>query len=141
MYLPNILNISTRVWVLHTPNAGQNMLFQCFLWKKLKKEETARNLTQNWAKKLFFSVCTRLLVAVFIPRTTQWKSIFRPAFGAPNASQNKQHSYTLVINWPLALLDAYNQPVKKAILENFISCSKNLFMQYFIQYKSETKNK
>ena len=32
-----MLYISTSVWVLHTPNTGQNMLFHCFCAKRLKK--------------------------------------------------------------------------------------------------------
>ena len=38
------------------------MLFQCFLHKKLKKEEKARKLIQNLGKKLDFWFCFRRLV-------------------------------------------------------------------------------
>ena len=30
LYLSHMLYILTSVWVLHCPNAGQNLLFQCF---------------------------------------------------------------------------------------------------------------
>ena len=33
------LDILTRMWVLHTPKTGQNMLFQYFFAEKLKMEE------------------------------------------------------------------------------------------------------
>ena len=42
-----LLYILTSIWVLHTPNAGQNILFQYFFAKKLKKEEQAWNLLQD----------------------------------------------------------------------------------------------
>ena len=47
----NLLYILTSVWLLRTPNAGQNGHFQRFLCKKPKK---ARNLQQILAKKQFF---------------------------------------------------------------------------------------
>ena len=39
-----LLYILARVRVLRTSNAGQNMLFQSFLCKKIKKEEKIRTL-------------------------------------------------------------------------------------------------
>ena len=45
--------ISTRVWVLRTPNIGRISHFLRFLCKKAKK---ARNLKQNFAKNTFFSL-------------------------------------------------------------------------------------
>ena len=45
-----MLYILTRVWVLRTPNAGQNLHFQQKSWKNEKK---ARNLQQNSSNNLF----------------------------------------------------------------------------------------
>ena len=42
-----LVYILTSIWLLHTPNAGRNMLFQCFSCKKLKKQERASKWRQN----------------------------------------------------------------------------------------------
>ena len=42
--------------MLHTPNAGQNMLSHIFGAKKIKKEEKARKLRKNLGKKCFLSL-------------------------------------------------------------------------------------
>ena len=55
-YIIWMLFILTSIWVLRAPNTGWNKLFQCFLYKKLKKEEKARNCKQNLAKKVFWSL-------------------------------------------------------------------------------------
>ena len=55
-----MLNISNSVWVLCTPNAGQNTLFQCFLHYQVAK----RN------KKLY--ICGKI----------QQKTVFNQRFGA-----------------------------------------------------------
>ena len=47
----SIIFFLTSIWVLRTPNAGQNMLFKSFLCKKVKKEEKAWKLIQNLEKK------------------------------------------------------------------------------------------
>ena len=60
------LFIWTSVWVLRTPNASLNMLFQCFFCKKLKKEEKASNL---------------IPISAFLHKT-HWKSIFSNVFCA-----------------------------------------------------------
>ena len=41
-----VLYILITIWVLRTPNVGQNMLFQCFCSKSWKKKE-AKKLMQN----------------------------------------------------------------------------------------------
>ena len=47
--------ILTSVWLLHTPNAGQNLNFQHFFAKKAEKmQKKVVNLQQNLAKKRFF---------------------------------------------------------------------------------------
>ena len=51
---PVMLFILTGVWVLRTPNAGQNILFCLFCAVKLKKEEKAIKLVQNLAKNKLF---------------------------------------------------------------------------------------
>ena len=48
-----MLYILTIVWMLRTPNAGQNSHFQHFFSKKLKKRKKVRNLLQNCAKTDF----------------------------------------------------------------------------------------
>ena len=49
----SVMYISTSVWVLHTPNAGQNLNFRDFI--VLKSRKTAKTiLVQNLAKKQFF---------------------------------------------------------------------------------------
>ena len=57
-----VLYILTCIWVQHTPNAGQNMLFQSFLWKKLKKERKSKKFDSKFIKKLIFKVSTKVLV-------------------------------------------------------------------------------
>ena len=42
-----LLYISTRIWVLHTPNTGRNMLFQLVLWKKAKKARKKRERIEH----------------------------------------------------------------------------------------------
>ena len=42
-----VLYILTSVWVMFAPNAGQNLLFHCFLFKKLKKRRKG-NITLMW---------------------------------------------------------------------------------------------
>ena len=54
-----MLYISTSVWMLHTPNTVQNMLFQFFFAKKHNKKET-----KNEAKNLFLGLA---LVKGLIP--------------------------------------------------------------------------
>ena len=49
-----MLYISTRAWVLYTPNVGWNIPFQCFCAKSWKNKKRARKLMQNLAKKKFF---------------------------------------------------------------------------------------
>ena len=49
--VPNIgiqylLCILTSVWVLHTPNAGQNVLFLIFSMKHVKKEKRRKNYSK-----------------------------------------------------------------------------------------------
>ena len=61
-----LLYISTSSWVLRTPISDQNMLFQSFCAKKLKKGRKSKKFAAKFGKK----VCTRLLVGGFIPRTT-----------------------------------------------------------------------
>ena len=50
-----VLYIFTRVWVLCTPNTGQNMLFQLFCAKKLKKGAKSKEFVENFTLKIFFS--------------------------------------------------------------------------------------
>ena len=38
-----LLNILTSIWVLRTPNAGQNMLFHIFSMKNIKQQKKAKN--------------------------------------------------------------------------------------------------
>ena len=42
-----MLYISTSIWVLGTPNPGQNSHFQHFLQKTLKKQEICSNFLQK----------------------------------------------------------------------------------------------
>ena len=49
-----LLYILTSIWVLGTTNEFWNIFFHCFCAKKPKKEEKAKNLMQNLAKKSFF---------------------------------------------------------------------------------------
>ena len=51
-----VLYILTSVWVLYTPNYGQNSHFQHFLCVKAQKE---RNLPQNLAKNGFFKFASK----------------------------------------------------------------------------------
>ena len=46
-----VFYISTSIWVLHTPNSGQNILFQHFSCQNTEKGEKARKLMQNLAKE------------------------------------------------------------------------------------------
>ena len=45
-----------------TPSAGQNMLYQCFLCKKLKKEE--------FSKKQFLEIVPECWLSVLFPKQT-----------------------------------------------------------------------
>ena len=66
-----VLFISTSIWVLHTPNAGQNIILHFLGMKKLKKEEKARKLGQNLAN-MRFSVCPQMLINGFITRKNKY---------------------------------------------------------------------
>ena len=63
-FYSNLLYISTSVWVLCTPNAGQNSHFQRFCGKKLKKERCSKILQ----KTRFFKFAPETLVNCFIPK-------------------------------------------------------------------------
>ena len=58
-----MLYILTSVWVL-----VEIFIFNIFCAEKLKKCQKERNLQQNFAKNVFFKVCTKTLVKCFIPR-------------------------------------------------------------------------
>ena len=62
-----VLYILITIWVLRTPNVGQNMLFQCFCSKSWKKKE-ARKLMQN--KKKFELAPKRWLRALLPEKNT-----------------------------------------------------------------------
>ena len=49
-----VLYILISIWVLHTPNASWNRLFNIHHAQKLKKEKKARNWLQNITIKTFF---------------------------------------------------------------------------------------
>ena len=45
--------ILTRVWVLHTPNAGPNIHFQCFFcYKGAKKVQKSKKFAEKYNKKM-----------------------------------------------------------------------------------------
>ena len=48
-----VLYISTRVWVLRTPNAGRNMFFLTFKWQKAPKAKKIADKLFFFPKKLF----------------------------------------------------------------------------------------
>ena len=49
-----MLYILTSIWWLHTPNTGQNLLFQCFQAKILKKEKKSKKFGAKFSRKSFF---------------------------------------------------------------------------------------
>ena len=55
-YQRYVFYISTSIWVLHTPNEGWNMHFQCFFCKKAEKGRKAKKLRQNLSKNLVFAL-------------------------------------------------------------------------------------
>ena len=61
LFVKWLLYISTSVWVPCTPNAGQNMLSQNFLCKKLKKGRKSMIIEATFYKR----VCLTLDVSTF----------------------------------------------------------------------------
>ena len=51
-----MLFVLTSVWVLRTPNAGQNMLFKCFFAKKLKICFGVKNSKKFGNKQIFYKI-------------------------------------------------------------------------------------
>ena len=49
-----VLYISTSIWVLRTPKAGQNMLFTCFLCKKAEKGRKSKKIDAKFDKKMVY---------------------------------------------------------------------------------------
>ena len=88
----SIIFFLTSIWVLRTPNAGQNMLFKSFLCKKVKKEEKAWKLMQNLEKQYF--VWTRSLVEGFTKEHLNTKSKL----------------WTVGLNWDLIILCVLVKP-------------------------------
>ena len=48
-----LLYISGSIWVLSTPNVGQNLLFHCFFAKKQRKKKKQENLGKIYQKICF----------------------------------------------------------------------------------------
>ena len=69
-----LLYISSSVWVLHTPNAGWNMLFNVFL--KTKKEEKEWKLMQILALNVFFVVAPECWCRVLYPEKNRFSVVF-----------------------------------------------------------------
>ena len=67
-----LLNISTSILVLPTPNTGQNMLFQHFLFKKAEKERKSKKFVANFSKKCVFELAPECLLRVLF----QEKNLF-----------------------------------------------------------------
>ena len=84
----HVLYISTSIWMLRTPNAI--VIFSVFCAKKPKK---ARNLQQNFAKNMFFLVCTRTLVDC----KKCWKWLFRQRLEC--AAPKRWSNYTTIMLW------------------------------------------
>ena len=59
-----VLYISVSVWVLGIPDTGQNMSLH-FSPKNHKKEEKAKQLRQNQAKKVFLSLLTKATLGFY----------------------------------------------------------------------------
>ena len=68
---PFMLNISTSLWVLRTPNAGRISHFQHFLCKNPKK---SKNFAAKFSKKQFFLHFIKALVNCFIPQKWAFSS-------------------------------------------------------------------
>ena len=51
-----LLYVLTRVWVLRTPKAAQNMLFQHFLHQKAKKQRKSKKFSAKFNKNDFLSL-------------------------------------------------------------------------------------
>ena len=62
LYIKNIgaslqrLYILTTMWVLRTPNAGRNMLFQCFLCKKVPRGRKSKIIDLKFGKNVFLKL-------------------------------------------------------------------------------------
>ena len=78
-------HISTSIWVLGTPDAGWNMLFQCFTRKKLKKGRKTRKLWQNLA------ICPTIM---FFPTLLFYLLFFSPHTNSSAALLSLLHRLT-----------------------------------------------
>ena len=70
-----MLYILTSIWVLWTPNAGQNSHFHHFLCLKAKKMQKVTNLDWNLAKIVFFLILHQNAGRVFL-KTHIYKNLF-----------------------------------------------------------------
>ena len=64
-----MLYISTSVWVLHTPNAGQNLHYKCFSRRKAIKMQ--KKIVAKFCKKQAFLTLYQNAGPVFFGRNIQ----------------------------------------------------------------------
>ena len=63
-----MLYILTSIWVLRTPNTGQNMQFYHFLGIKATIYFLSKKFAAKLSKNGVLKICTKILVQGFIPR-------------------------------------------------------------------------
>ena len=85
--------ISTSVWVLYTPKAGWNMLFQSFLHQKALDQRSGANLKTHFFAKLSINFLALSSFFSFLAQKMLKKHISTSIWSVqhPNAVQNIQH--------------------------------------------------
>ena len=121
--------ISTRVWVLRTPNAGRNGHFQRFLCKKTKKvflgkkvhffgnktvdQPSGANLKKNC---FLLKFAANFFLFIGFLHKKCWKWPFRPAFGVRNTQMLVKICNTHLNKYFSNELD---QLLKQNLIKNF----------------------